>query len=306
MKRFLSLMALVIIPAVSWSAEGASSDMFGGTVEKMKCCMMSGPVSPRDEMGLARTDASVTWAMSPKKVRAHYRSYELYSLNTIQPIHRSEDMHESFFGYAGLGTSDFDDASWSVGLGARHLTACGGHMFGFAAGFQHYELRHTEIHGPGVNFEWRTPFTALTYGYTWNKLKVKHHAASGILHHRREGDVSALDLSFQLPYLPWTNFTIGKTWYGNKIGRKLFCHHRGLALRNFEYSLRLNLLGCLAVEGGRVGGFKTDKFARIILSFGRAASTEYTLTDGLIGNEAFTARDLRNYGLASVARTRVE
>ena len=307
MKRFLSLFALIVVPAVSWSAEAAGSgDMVGGTVEKMKCMAYSNPVSPRDEMWTARTDASATWEKLPRRIKANWRSYQMYSLNTIQPINRSEDMHDTFFGFGGVGTRGWDETSWALGLGTRHLTACGGHMFGFGASFGHYDIRHVEIHGPGVNLEWRTPFTTLTYGYSWNRLEVERHAAKNFFHHRHEGNVSSLDLSFQVPYLPWTNFTIGKTWYGNRIGRKAFSNHRGLSLRHFDASLRMNLLGCLALEGGRVGGFKTDHFIRLILSFGRPASNEYALTDGIVGNEAFTARDLRNYGLAPIARTRVE
>lgn len=307
MKRFLSLLALVVVPAIYCSGEGATAQgLMNSSVEKMKGIYTAGPVSARDECWAARTDLSANWEKIPRPIKAHYRSYRLYSLNTIQPIHRSEDMHDTFFGYAGVGERDWDYASWTVGIGTRHLSACGGHMFGFGAGYQNFDVRSVEIHGPGVNFEWRTPYTALTYGYSWDRLNVGHHAAKHYLHHRREVNLSTLDLSFQVPYLPWTDLKIGKTWYGNKIGRKSFSHHRGLALTHFEFGVRMNLLGCLALEYGRTGGFKAKHSLKAILSFGRPASNEYTLTDGLIGNEAFTPRDLRNYSLAPIARTRAE
>jgi hypothetical protein len=179
-------------------------------------------------------------------------------------------------------------------------------MFGVAAGYQNADLRRVDVHGPGFNVEWRTPYTVLSYGYSWNRLHVGYSAAKHFLHHRKEANVSTLDLAFQVPYLPWTQFTIGKTWYANKIGRKAFKHHRGLALTRLEYGLRLNLLGCLAVEAGRSGGLKSNHYYRAVLSFGRPASNEYTLVDGLIGNEAFTPRDLRLYGAAPFAHTRAE
>jgi hypothetical protein len=310
MKRFLSLLALVVVPALYCSGETAGTQgMMGGSVEKMKSVALAGPTSARDECWLARTDVSANWDRLPRPIKVHYRSYQLYSLNTIQPIHRSDDLHDTFFGYVGAGIRKWkwDDADvWSVGIGARHLSACCGHMFGFGAGYQNFEVRGVKYHGPAVNFEWRTPYSVLTYGYSWDRLKVRYSAAKHFLHKRRDVNVSNLDFRFQIPYLPWTQIMIGKTWYGNKIGRKSFSHHRGLALSHFEFGLRLNLLGCLAFETGRVGGFKTNHYIRAILSFGRPASNEYALTDGVIGNEAFTAYDLRNYGLAPIARTRAE
>ena len=62
----------------------------------MKSCCFAGHVSPRDETWLARTDVvSVNWDRLPRHIKVHYRSYELYSINTIQPLHRSDDLHET-------------------------------------------------------------------------------------------------------------------------------------------------------------------------------------------------------------------
>jgi hypothetical protein len=306
MKRFLSLAALIVVPAIFWAADAApmQQNAMCSTMDKAKCFVMAGPVSSRDETWAARTDVSVNWEKLPKHLKHQNRSYEMYSVNTIQPIHRSENMHNTLFGYAGLGTNNWDHSSWAVGVGARHLTACTGHMFGIGLGYQDFDVRHVDFRGPGLIGEWMTPYTTLTYGYSWNRLEVEHHAKTGYLHHRRDHHLSNLDLSFQLPYLPWTQLTVGKTWHGERS----FWYKHGFKLHHMDYKLRLNLLGCLAVEGGRVGGFKnerTNDFVRLVLSFGRPAANEYVLTDGIIG-DVMTPRDLTNYGLAPFARSRVE
>lgn len=311
MKRFLSLLALAVVPAAAWAVDapmqqqGMASTM-GGMMDKAKCCLFGGPVSAGNDTWAARTDVSVDWGKFSKKMRAHNRSYELYSVNTIQPIHLNDDMHNTVFGYAGIGTRDWDHSAWTIGVGARHMTACSRHMFGIGVGYQDFKVRHVDFRGPEAIAEWMTPYTTLTYKYAWDELKVTHHARNGYLHHRHDAKLQNLDLSFQLPYLPWTQFMVGKTWYSDKVGHKVFHTHHNTSFRHLDYGLRMNLLGCLALEGGRVGGYKDAHYVRLIVSFGRSADSEYVLSDGIIAPEILTARDLRNHSLAPLARTRAE
>jgi hypothetical protein len=300
MKRYLSLLALVIIPAISWSAEAAgSSAPSGAMMDKMKCCYMTGPVSAVDETWAARTDLTVNFGELPRHLKKERRAFNMYSVNTIQPIYRSQDMHNTFYGFAGVGLVKWKehDTSWGAGLGYRHLTACGGHMFGIGAAYKDSEIRHVEFRGPGAYVEWLTQYTTVSLGRFWDRAKVDRSPWRHFLHHRRHTEVTGLDLSFQLPYLPWTQMVIGKTWYSGKIGHRSFHHFNHFHnwnLNRFDYGLKLNLIGCLSVEAGKQAD---GAYARIALSFGRPAVREYTLADGFLGSEAFTARDLRNYGL---------
>jgi len=307
MKRFLSLLALVVLPAFTWSAD-ASMQPSQGYADKMKSCMCMTPTSPRDETMLARTDIGVDFARLPRRLVKRERLYDLYSINTIQPIWRADDMHNTFMGFGGIGTTRWRKAAWNLGLGYRHLTASADNMFGIGVAYRQMDLRHLHFRGPQAYIEWLTQYTTLTLGRAWyNHMHVTDHAAHHFLHHHKSRcEATSLDLGFQLPGLPWTQAYLGRTWFGEKIGRKAFKGFKGNTFAKLDYGLRLNLLGCLALEGGYLGGWGNGSFVRLVLSFGRPAFNEYTLADGILGNEVFTPRDLKNYSLAPVMRERID
>ena len=305
MKRFLSLLALVVLPAFTWSAD-ASMQQSQGYGDKMKSCLCMTPTNPRDESILARIDAGVDFGRLPSRLVKKDRLYDLWSINTIQPIYRCDDMHNTLFGFVGVGTARWKKAAWNIGAGYRHLTASADHMFGIGASYRHFDIRHVRFHGPQAYIEWLPQYTTLTLGRAWYDLRVSEHPAHHFLHHEHRCNATSLDLAFQFPGLPWTQVLLGRTWFQEKVGRKAFKSFKGNSFKKLDYGLRLNLLGCLALEGGYLGGWGNGAFVRLVLNIGRPASNEYTLADGILGNEVFTPRDLKNYTLAPVARERID
>jgi hypothetical protein len=305
MKRFLSLLALVALPTFSWSAD-ASTQQSQGYGEKVKSCVCMTPTNPRDEGILARTDIGVDFARLPSRLVKKDRLYDLWSINTIQPIYRSDDMHNTLLGFLGIGSAKWKKGVWNIGAGYRHLTASADNMFGIGVSYRHFDLRHLHFRGPQAYIEWLSQYTSLTLGRAWYRMEAHKHPAHHFLHHEHDLDATSLDLSFQFPGLPWTQVLLGRTWFQEKIGRKAFHSYHGNSFKKLDYGLRMNLLGCLALEGGYLGGWGNGTFVRLVLNIGRPASNEYTLADGIIGNEVFTPRDLKNYTLAPVARERTD
>lgn len=305
MKRFLSLLALVVLPTFSWSVD-TQMQPSQGYGDRMKSCLMT-PTSPRDECFLSRIDLGVDFGRLPSRLVKKERLYDLWSINTIQPIYRADDMHNTFLGFVGIGTAQWKKAAWNLGVGYRHLTASADNMFGIGVSYRHMDVRHLHYRGPQAYVEWLTQYTTLTLGRAWYKMHVTEHPAHHFLHHNSQHlDATSLDLSFQLPGLPWTQAYLGRTWFEEKVGRKAFKAYRGNTFAKLDYGLRLNLLGCLALEGGYLGGWGNGAYVRLVLSLGRPASNEYTIADGFMGNEVFTPRDLKNYTLAPVMRERID
>ena len=303
MKRFLSLIALVVVPALTWAADGMPQQSSSGYADKVKSCMCMTPTSTRDESMLARTNIGVDFARLPSRLKHEHRLYDLWTIDSVQPVWRSDDLHNNLFGFGGLGTVKWDDTCWNIGAGYRHLTASADNMFGAGVAYRHMDIRHVKFHGPQAYVEWMTQYTTLTLGRAWDRVRVKHDATHHFLHHRHSrNEPTSLDLAFQFPGLPWTQVLLGRTWFYEKVGRKCFHGFHGNSVTKLDYGLRLNLLGCLALEGGYLGGWGNGEYVRLILSFGRPAVAEYTLMDGFIGNEVMTPRDLKNYTLAPVAR----
>lgn len=291
MKRFISLLALAVGPVLGFCADPAQPPESKSVMGNIKDCFTGGPVSAMDETWAARTQ--LDWGK-----REHHSG--AWHLNTIQPLFRSDDMRNTLFVQAGLGLQGSDKKGWDVGLGYRYLTVDSANMFGinmFYNGEHFYDVRR-EDRGYRMNLEWFTQYTTLTLGHHLNDhaQSVGHLKTWGHFFEKKHGDIN-LDLAFQLPYLPWTTFVIGKDWNHGKSSGNVF--------KKLDYSLTMNLLGCLSAEVGYHHGWNHSTFGRLILSFGRAAVTEHTLADKLFSDEAFTARDLRNYTLAMPYRTAV-
>jgi hypothetical protein len=251
-------------------------------------------------------DVGVDFARLQTNLVKKDRLYDLWSINTIQPIYRSDDMHSTLLGFLGIGTAKWKKGAWNIGVGYRHLTASADNMFGIGVSYRNLDLRGLRFHGPQAYLEWLSQYTTLTLGRALYKMHASDHPAHRFLHKEHRLDATSLDLSFQFPGLPWTQVLLGRTWFQEKIGRKAFKAYKGNSFKKLDYGLRLNLLGCLALEGGYLGGWGNGTFVRLVLNFGRPASNEYTLADGIIGNEVFTPRDLKNYTLAPVARERID
>ena len=306
MKRFLSLFALVAVPALTWAADG-SQQMSSGYADKVKSCFCMTPTSARDECWLARTDIGINFGRLPTKLVKKDRLYDLWTLHTIQPICRSDDLHNIFFGFAGIGTTNWKDAAWNVGLGYRRLTASADHMFGIGIAYRDMDVQHLKFRGAQAYVEWLTQYTTLTLSRAWDRLHVTRHATHHWLHNEKNRNMpTSFDLAFQFPGLPWTQVLLGRTWFSERVGRKAFHNFKGNSFRKLDYGLRLNILGCLYVEGGYRGGWGNGEYVRLVLSLGRPATAEYVLADGLVGNEVMTPRDLKNYTLAPVAHERVD
>jgi hypothetical protein len=312
MKRFLSLLALVVVPGLVSAADAAAAPQPAcGYMDHMKNCFCGGPVSPRDDTWLARTDIGVDWQKVPYTLSHKHRHIDLWSINTLQPLWRGDDLHNTLFTFMGTGISRWNHSgwnhpSWNIGVGYRYLTNAATNMFGIGVAYNHMVLNHIKFHGPAAYVEWLTQYTTLTLQQQWDKLHVTKHAARHFLHHKHNFDATSLDLSFQVPFLPWAQINLGRSWFGEKVGRKCFHSYRHMSLDRLDYGLRLNLLGCLALEGGFLGGWDNNGYVRLVLSLGRPASNEFTLMDGFYSSEAFSARDLKAYTLAPVARNRID
>ena len=306
MKRFLSLIALVVLPALTWAADGVSQQS-SGYADKVKSYTCMTPTSPRDECWLARTDIGVDFARLPTNLVKKDRLYDLWSINTVQPIWRSDDLHNTYLAFGGIGSTKWNEAAWNIGVGYRHLNASADNMFGIGVAYRHMDINHLKFHGPQAYLEWLTQYTTLTLGRAWDRMHTNKHPAHHFLRHSKTKDMpTSLDLSFQFPGLPWTQVLLGRTWFGEKVGHKAFKSFHGNSFAKLDYGLRMNILGCLALEGGYLGGWGNGEYVRLVLSFGRPAVAEYTLMDGILGNEVFTPRDLKNYTLAPVARERLD
>ncbi len=305
MKRFISLLALVVLPALAWSAD-AVTQQSSGYADKVKSCVCMTPTNPRDECMLSRIDLGVDFGRLPSRLVKKDKKYDLWSINTIQPIYRSDDMHNTLLGFLGIGSAKWKKGAWNIGTGYRHLTASADHMFGVGVSYRHFDLRHLHFRGPQAYVEWLTQYTTLTLGRAWYRMHVSEHAQRNFLKDKHNLDVTSLDLAFQFPGLPWTQVLVGRSWFQEKIGRKCFKSFHGNSFKKLDYGLRFNIFGCLALEGGYLGGWGNGAFVRLILNIGRPASNEYTLADGILGNEVFTPRDLKNYTLAPVARERID
>jgi len=296
MKRFFSLLALAVAPVLGHAADMQQQQQADGK-SAMGCmgCMCNwltgGPVSAVDETWAARTQ--LDWGK-------HHNSHEGLHLNTIQPIYRADDFRNTVFVQGGVGNTlrGHEHGSSDIGLGYRYLTVDSSNMFGLNMFYNspHFYNLSREDHGYRANFEWFTQYTTVTLGRHTDR-KAKDIGKWSMW--KRLGDFNradtTLDLAFQLPYLPWAQMLIGKNWE----------HHHNGGLRKLDYSFNFNLLSCLSLQAGYHNGWNKSPFARLILTFGRAASMEHTLTDKLIGDEAFTARDLRNYTLQTADRTEV-
>jgi hypothetical protein len=310
MKRFLSLLALVVVPGLVSAADAAAAPQ-PSYMDSVKHGFCGGPVSPRDDTWNARTDLGVDWGKVPYTFTHKHRRYDLWSINTVQPLWRGDDFHNTVMTFMGVGISKWnhqgwDHPAWNIGLGYRYLTNAASNMFGIGVAYHHMSLNHVRFHGPTAYVEWLSQYTTLTLQRQWNKLHVTEHPARHFLHHSHNFNATALDLSFQVPFLPWTQVSLGRTWFGEKAGRKCFHSYRNIALDRLDYGLRLNLLGCLALEGGFLGGWNNNGYVRLVLSLGRPASNEFTLADGFYSTDAFSARDLKCYTLAPVVRNRID
>lgn len=306
MKRFLSLLALVVVPGLVSAADAAAPQT--SYADSFKRGFTGGPVSPRDDSWNARTDLGWNWGKVPHSLSNSHRKYNLWSVNTIQPLWRGDDLHNTVFAFAGLGTPKWKhaEANWNLGVGYRYLTNAATNLLGAGVAYHHMDLNHTKFYGPTVYVEWLSQYTTLTLNQQWNKLRVGKHPAKSWLRHKHDFDATSLDLSFQIPFLPWTQFSLGRSWFEEKVGKKCFRSYRNAKLNKLDYGLRFNILGCLALEGGYLGGWKHNPYVRLILSFGRPASNEFAMTDALYSTDAFSARDLKCYTLAYPMRNRID
>lgn len=288
MKRFFSLLALVVAPVAFFAADAKTQDTKSSMCDMcgtMANCFTCGPVSAADESWSSRV--KLGWAGSE-----HH--HEGLQLNTIQPFVRSDDMRNTGFVQAGAGFQGHDKKAWDLGLGYRYLTVDTNNMFGANMFYNngHHDRRLGE--GYRASLEWLTSYTTLTLGRQLHdhadsigKWKMWNHLFNF------EKAKTTLDLAFQLPYLPWTTLTLGKDW-------KHHGHHKGL--NHLNYILDLNLLSCVSLQMGYMNGWNKNQFMRLAVTFGRSASVEHTLFDKFFSDEAFSARDLRNYTLQMVAR----
>ena len=288
MKRFFSLLALVVAaPVVGFSADAVQkAPEAKSTMCAMGDCFTCGPVSAADESWASRVQ--FTWG-------GYEHGHEGLQLNTIQPLFRADDMRNTVFAQAGLGMTGHDKNAWDAGLGYRYLTVDTNNMFGANLFFNDGRHEHNFGRGYRANLEWFTAYTTLTLG-----RQVKGHADT-ISHWKmwkRMGDFAkaktTLDLSFQLPYLPWTSLTLGKDWRHHE--------HHDQAFKKLNYILDLNLMSCVGLQMGYKQGWNKNEFIRLVVNFGRPAVAEHTMLDKFFSDEAFTARDLRNYTLKMVDR----
>lgn len=287
MKRFFSLLALVAAPVVGFTADAMNQK----APESKPMCGMGdwftcGPVNAADECWASRVELG--WG-------GYEHGRQGVQLNTIQPLYRADDIRNTVFAQAGLGLTGHDKNAWALGLGYRYLTVDTNNMFGINLFYNDGRHKHHSTRGYRTNLEWFTNFTTLTLGRethgnadsfghwkTWNRMFSFDKAKT------------TLDLAFQLPYLPWTTLTLGKDWRHHER------HDQGF--KKLNYILNLNLLSCVGLQMGYKQGWNNNQFIRLVLNFGRPAVSEHTMLDKFFADEAFTARDLRNYTLKMVDR----
>jgi len=288
MKRFFSLLAMAVAPVMAFAADAPQASSSKSVVGEVKDNMLSGPVSAADETWAARTELG--WA----KQKHHTQGFQA---NTIQPLYRGDDMCNTCFFQGGVGAHGQYKNAYVLGLGYRYLTTDTSNMFGINMFYN--DQKHKRDHGFGmtrgydVNLEWFTQYTTVSFG------RHLHTKGDGLGKWKTWGHFfegghgsTTLDLAFQVPYLPWTEFTLGYDWHT----------HRKNDLAKLDYTLNLNLISCVSLQGGYHRGWNKSPFARLVVNFGRAASQEHTLADKFFGDEAFTARNLTNSTLKFVPR----
>ncbi len=290
MKRFLSLLALVATPVMGFAADAQMSKNTNA-VDKMKDFCSYGPTSAMDETWSDRTYLKVGFDKS---------SHAFYSVNTIQPLYRDASMDNTVFFQAGIGMDKWHRSTADLGLGYRYLTQGGDNMFGVSLFYfdntrTHHHHQHSSLmkkSGLGMDLSWFTRFTTLSFGryHGAHSMKSKHTWKKFVDFNK---GTTTLDLSFQLPYLPWTQVTLGKQWHD----RGHF-HH----MKHLDYGLTLNIAGPLAIEMGYQHGWNKSGYVNFVVTFGRPAVREHTLADAFLSDEAFTPRDLKNYTLSPVER----
>ena len=81
MKRLLSLLTLVAVPAMVLSQEPAVKKQ-QGMMERTTACLTCGPTSAYDETWLDRTDFSIHWGKLPQRLKKSdkKRAYTIYSI----------------------------------------------------------------------------------------------------------------------------------------------------------------------------------------------------------------------------------
>lgn len=293
MKRFLSLLIYVAMPAAVFAADGQAKNSGANGSDMSRGCFNCGPVSAMDETWNDRTYFKVGFDKS---------SSPFFSLNTIQPLYRDAGMDNTVFVQAGIGEYKWHRSTADIGLGYRYLTQSGENMFGISLFyFDNTRTKHHHQHmdlmkknGLGLDFTWFTRYSTLSLGRYHN---THHHLTNGHTWTRlfdfNKGKTT-LDLQFQVPYLPWAQVFVGKAW-----------HDKMKKFNHFDYGLRLNIAGPLAIDMGYQHGWNKHGYVNFIVAFGRPAVREHALSDALYVDEAFTPRDLKNYTLDLVERARI-
>ena len=280
MKRLLTLGALLLTPVLACAETGST-----GIIKEIASY---DAVSPAQEGYADRTDFSVGF-YSSKGTKS------LYSLNTIQPLYRSENFDHTVYGLAGLGIKKMHkDADIGLGVGYRYMTPCGC-LLGAGLYFndKQKEANKGRETAKAISFEWMTAYTTLNLGF-YDKVGKNWNRTRDLVDLSKSKTM--LDLSFQIPYLKWAQLNLGykykslTNWKWNRL----------------EYRVNMDLVGPLALQFGERKDVRRSKFVRFVVNFGRPAHREYTMAEGLIGEEAFTARDLRGYTLSPILRQRID
>jgi len=278
MRRFLLSLALAASPLAGLVAADAQTAV-KSTMDRVRQAYNLSATSMAEETWLDRTFVKIDFNKSTNA---------FYGINTVQPLYRDVAGDNVLFVQAGTNMKHWNRAMSNVGLGYRYFTPNGDNMFG--ASLFYYDSAHAS-NGLGAGLSWFTPYTNVTLGRFHN---VHGSMATGKAWKRFvdfNKSITSLDVSFQLPYLPWAEATIGKVW--NNHRPRVLKH----TFKNLDYSLTLNLTGPLAIEAGYSHGWNKTGYVNFVVSFGRPATRQFTLADGFLADEAFTPRDLARLAL---------
>ncbi|MGR3952004.1 MAG: hypothetical protein QRY74_03765 [Chlamydia sp.] len=284
MKRFFTLLALVAAPVVVSAADVQLKPVYTNSTDRLVESFNNGPKSALAETCADRT----SWKLGFNK-----SSSAAYSVNTIQPLYRDASMDNTVFLQAGIGMEKWHRSLADIGVGYRYLSHNGDNMFGASLFYFDGTGTHKHLSNHlGADISWFTPFTTVSLGRS-QKVKSFKGLKTWTKFARINKETTTLDVSVQLPYLPWTTLTVGKAWRNN-------CKFHNL--KKLNYGLTLNIAGPLAVEMGYNKGFHNKGYVNFVLTFGRPAVREHTLMDGFVSEEILAPRDLKNHTLAPVTR----
>lgn len=221
-----------------------------------------------------------------------------YSILTVQPLWETDDLQDTLFTQLSyrryeLFGSDRDVAN--VGVGYRRLLFDNTVLVG-ANGFYDYEFDYNHQRPSiGIEAKWAgLDFSANNYWGVSSAHSVDQDA--GIEEEPLDGH--DIELTSQVPYLPWARVTGRRYWWETKTAAE--------DIKGWEASLEMDLLQNLQIEAGvSSDNFMKDRdeneiflMSRFHINFGRPVA----FSSKAVSSSPWLMRDMSEYRLDKVKR----